>query len=106
MLFKLLRQLANTDAKYLYDKLIRECAESAIEPPSLKSVKTWIMVARNFSIDEIVNEIIGTDENTTLGKREYTPGILEMTAIYQLYTRKIADNLLGIQKVWYMSGIH
>jgi hypothetical protein len=43
---------------------------------------------------------------TTIGKREYTPGILEMTAIYQLYTRKIADNLLGIQKVWYMSGIH
>ena len=45
-------------------------------------------------------------EDTTIGKREYTPGILEMTAIYQLYTRKIADNLLGIQKVWYMSGIH
>ena len=56
------RQLANT-AKYLYDKLIRECAESAIEPPSLKSVKTWILVAWNFSIDEIVNNIIGTDEN-------------------------------------------
>ena len=57
------RQLAKTDAKYLYDKLIRECAESAIEPPSLKSVETWIMVARNLSIDEIVNEIVGTDEN-------------------------------------------
>ena len=51
------------DTKYLYDKLIRECAESAIEPPSLKSVETWIMVARKFSIDEIVNEIVGTDEN-------------------------------------------
>ena len=25
---------------------------------------------------------------TTIGKREYTPGILEMTAICQLYTRK------------------
>ena len=57
------RQLANTDAKYLYDNLIRECAESAIESPSLKSVETWILVARNFSIDEIVNEIVGTDEN-------------------------------------------
>ena len=44
--------------------------------------------------------------NTTIGKREYTPGILEMTAIYQMYTRKIADNLLGILKIWYMSGIH
>ena len=36
---------------------------SNIEPPSLKSVETWIMVAWNFFIDEIVNEIIGTDEN-------------------------------------------
>jgi hypothetical protein len=36
---------------------------SDYEPPSLKSVKTWIMVARKFSIDEIVNEIVGTDEN-------------------------------------------
>ena len=27
-------------------------------------------------------------QTTTIGKREYTPGILEMTAIYQLYTRK------------------
>jgi len=56
------RQLANADAKNLYDKLIRECAESAMEPPSLESVETWIMVARNFSIDEIVNEIIDSDE--------------------------------------------
>ena len=57
------RQLANAEAKYSYDKLIQECTESAIKPPSLKSVETWIMVARNFSIDEIKNEIIGTDEN-------------------------------------------
>lgn len=57
------RQLANADAKTLYDKLIRECAESAMESPSLKSVETWILVARNFSIDEIVNEIVGRDEN-------------------------------------------
>ena len=33
------------------------------QTPSLKSVETWIMVAQNVSIDEIVNEIIGTDEN-------------------------------------------
>ena len=57
------RQLANADAKTLYDKLIWECAESVIEPPTLKSVETWILVARNFSIDEIANEIIDTDEN-------------------------------------------
>ena len=37
--------------------------ESAIEPLSLKSVEAWIMVAWTFSIDEIVNEIVGTDEN-------------------------------------------
>ncbi len=57
------RQWANADAKYLYDKQIRECVESAIEPPSLKLVETWIPVAWNFSIDESVNEIICTDEN-------------------------------------------
>ena len=41
----------------------RECAESAMESLSLKSVETWILVARKFSIDEIVNEIVGRDEN-------------------------------------------
>ena len=44
--------------------------------------------------------------DTTIGKRGYTPGICEMTAMSQLYTRKLSDNLLGIQKIWYMSGIY
>jgi hypothetical protein len=34
-----------------------------IEPPSFKSVETWILTARNFSVDEVLTEIIGTDDN-------------------------------------------
>ena len=43
---------------------------------------------------------------TTIGKWEYTPGILEMTAIYQLYTRKrwIYDENLVYD--WYTLHIH
>ncbi len=33
-----------------------------IEPPSFKSVETWILAARNFSIDEVLTEIFGTDD--------------------------------------------
>jgi hypothetical protein len=56
------RQLANADTKTLYYKLIWESVESEMEPLSRKSVKTWILVARNFSIDEILNEIVGRGE--------------------------------------------
>ena len=57
------RQLANTETKYLHNKLIQECKKSAIEPPALNSVKTWILIARNFSLDEIMHEITGMDDN-------------------------------------------
>ena len=57
------RQLANADAKYLHDKLVRECKKSEIEPPSLNSVETRILASWNFSIDEILNEIVGMDDN-------------------------------------------
>ena len=57
------RQLANADAKYLHDKLVQECKKSEIEPPSLNSVKTWIFATWNFSVDEILNEIVGMDDN-------------------------------------------
>jgi hypothetical protein len=57
------RQLANTDTKYLYDKLVQECKTSEIEPPSLNSVKSWIFAVRNFSVDEILNEIVGMDDD-------------------------------------------
>jgi hypothetical protein len=56
-------QLANADAEYLHDKLVWECKKSAIEPPPLNSVKTWIFAAQNFSVDEILNEIFGMDDN-------------------------------------------
>ncbi len=57
------RRLANTETEYLHNKLIRECKKSAIEPPSLSSVQTWIHNVRNFSLYEIMNEIIGMDDN-------------------------------------------
>jgi hypothetical protein len=57
------RQLANADAEYLHDKLVRECKTSEIEPPSLNSVETWIFAMRNCSFDEIQNEIVGMDDN-------------------------------------------
>ena len=57
------RQLSNRETEYLHIKLIRECKKSAIEPPSLSSVQTWIHIVRNFSLDEIMNEIIGLDDN-------------------------------------------
>jgi hypothetical protein len=57
------RQLANTETEYLHNKLIRECKKSAIEPPSLSSVQTWIDNARDCSLYEIMNEIIGMDDN-------------------------------------------
>ena len=55
------RQLANADAEYLHDKLVRECKKSAIELPPLNSVAMWIFAVRNFSVDEILNEIVGMD---------------------------------------------
>ena len=57
------RQLANADAKYLHDKLVQECKKSKIESRSLNSVETWIFVMQNFSVDEILNEIVGMDDN-------------------------------------------
>ena len=57
------RQLANTETEYLHNKLIRECKKSAIEPSSLSSVETWIHNARIFCLYEIMNEIIGMDDN-------------------------------------------
>ena len=36
---------------------------SAIEPPSLNSVETWIFALQTFLVDEIVTEIVGIDEN-------------------------------------------
>jgi hypothetical protein len=54
---------ANADAKYLYDKLVQECKMLEIESPSLNLVKTWVLAARNFSIDEILNEKVGVDDN-------------------------------------------
>ena len=53
------RQFANADSKYLYDKLVRKCKISEIEPSSLNSIETWIFAVRNFSVDEILNEIVG-----------------------------------------------
>ena len=32
-----------------------------IDPPSFKSVKNWILTARNFSVHEVFTEIVGTD---------------------------------------------
>jgi hypothetical protein len=57
------KQLTNTETEYLHNKLIRECKKSAIEPPSLSSVQTWIDSVRDFSLYEIMNEIIGMDDN-------------------------------------------
>ena len=45
-------------------------------------------------------------ELTTIGKREYTPGILEMTAIYQLYTRKRWMYDKNLVHDWYTRGIY
>ena len=55
------RQLANAETEHLHNKLVRECKKSVIDPPSFKSVKNWILTARNFSVDEVLNEIVGTD---------------------------------------------
>ena len=57
------RQLANTETKHLHNKLVWECKKSAIEPPLFDSVKTWILTARNFSLDEVLTEIVGMDDN-------------------------------------------
>ncbi len=56
------RQLANTETEYLHNKLIRECKKSVIKLPLFNSVETWIL-ARNFSLDEILTEIVGMDDN-------------------------------------------
>ncbi len=57
------RQLANADAEYLHDKLVRECKKSEIEPPSLNSVEMWVFAMQSLSADEILNEIVGMDDN-------------------------------------------
>ena len=56
-------QLENTKTKHLHNKLVRECKKSVIDPPSFKSVENWILTARNFSVDEVLTEIVGTDDN-------------------------------------------
>ncbi len=57
------RQLSNADAKYLHDKLVWECKKSETEPPSFNSVEMWIFAMQNFSVDEILNEIVGMADN-------------------------------------------
>jgi hypothetical protein len=57
------RQLANTETKHIHNKLVWECKKSAIEPPSFKSVETWILHARNFSVDEFLTQIVGMDDS-------------------------------------------
>jgi hypothetical protein len=51
------------ETKHLRNKLIWKCKTSAIEPPLFNSVETWILTVRNFSLDEILTKIVGTDDN-------------------------------------------
>ena len=61
------RQLANTETEYIHNKLIWE-----------SSVQTWIHNARNFSLYEIMNEIIGMDDSIY---RLHCKGIVSKTQV-------------------------